>query len=75
MSDFDNNLTFVDISKLQKLKNWKDNQVTLIEIFVDNFEDIDDITQNVDLSVLDFFIDHHNRIVTLHTIDKISELS
>ena len=23
MSDFDNSLTFVDISKLQKLKNWK----------------------------------------------------
>ena len=75
MSDFDNNLTFVDISKLRRLKNWKDNQVTLIEIFVDNFEDIDDITQNVDLSVLDFFIDHHNRIVTLQTIDKISELT
>ena len=55
MSDFDNNLTFVDISKLQILKSWKDNKVSLIEMSVDNFEDIDDITQNVDLSVWNFF--------------------
>ena len=47
MSDFDNNLTFVNISKLQILKKLGDNEVSLIEISVDNFEDIDDITQNM----------------------------
>ncbi len=57
MSDFDNSLTFVDISKLQKLKNWKNNEVSLLELTVDNFEDIDDITQNLQLSVFNFF-DH-----------------
>jgi len=57
MSDFDNSLTIVDISKLQKLKNWKNNEVSLLELTVDNFEDIDDITQNLQLSVFNFF-DH-----------------
>ena len=75
MPDFDNNLTFVDISKLQILKSWEYNKVSLIELSVDNFEDIDDITQNIDLSVWDFFDNYNRRIETLLSTDKISELS
>ena len=75
MPDFDNNLTFVDISKLQTLKSWKNNKVSLIELSVDNFEDIDNVTQNVDLSVWNFFDTYHSRIETLLSKDKISELS
>ena len=63
MSDFDNNLTFVDMSKLQKLKNWKDNEVSLVEIFVDDFGDIDDITQDVYISVLNFYSDYTEKII------------
>ena len=75
MSEFDNNLTFVDISKLRKLKNWRDNQVSLLELSVDNFENIDDITKEVDLSTFSFFAGHQRRIMPLLTTYRLGELS
>ena len=75
MPDFDNNLSFVEMSKLQNLKNWNDNEVSLLELSVENFEDIYDITHEVDLSIWGFFGNHHRRIVTLQTKEKLSELT
>jgi lipoprotein-releasing system permease protein len=41
-SDFDNNLTFVDLKQIQKLNYWNDNTVGTYEISLKNFDDLQD---------------------------------
>lgn len=41
--DFDENIMIADIKQLQKLNKWKPNEVGGFEIFIDNFDEIEQI--------------------------------
>jgi len=55
MSEFDETLTFVNISKLQKVKGWKKEEVSLIELLVSDFNRLDQISKSVSVSVEDYY--------------------
>ena len=45
--DFDDLIMIVDIQHIQKLNNWKNKEVGGFEILIDNFEELDEITNNI----------------------------
>ncbi|HVA98412.1 MAG TPA: FtsX-like permease family protein [Bacteroidia bacterium] len=47
LEDFDKKTVFVDIGEIQKLNFWNKNQIGGFEISVDNFKDVDNITNYV----------------------------
>jgi len=42
MEEFDSKMIFVDLKHIQKLNSWNDNQISGYEIFIDNFDRIDE---------------------------------
>ncbi|WP_320017655.1 FtsX-like permease family protein [Labilibaculum manganireducens] len=47
MEEFDKLFLICDIQHIQKLNDWSDNQVSGYEIFIDNFDDLDLIDQQI----------------------------
>ena len=66
MSEIDNNLCFVNISKLQILKNWKKNEVSLLELSVNDIDRLDDITKDLSLSIYDYYLKNVKNIKDLY---------
>ena len=66
MSEIDNNLCFVNISKLQILKNWKKNEVSLLELSVNDFDKLDDITKELSFSIDDYYLKNVKNIKDLY---------
>ena len=66
MSEIDNNLCFVNISKLQILKNWKKNEISLLELSVNDFDKLDDITKELSLSIDDYYLKNVKNIKDLY---------
>ena len=66
MSEIDNNLCFVNISKLQLLKNWKKNEVSLLELSVNDIDRLDDITKDLSLSIYDYYLKNVKNIKDLY---------
>jgi len=47
LEEFDKIYVFCDIGHIKKLNGWNDDQVSGFEIFIDNFDDLDVMTENV----------------------------
>lgn len=47
LEEFDKIYVFCDIGHIQKLNGWKNDQVSGFEIFIDNFDDLDPMTEAV----------------------------
>ena len=47
LSEFDEKFAIVDIKHLQKLNNWTDNQISGFEILIENFSQLDRMTEDV----------------------------
>ena len=47
MNELDESLAFVSLSKLQKLKKWEENEVSLIEIKVSDFTKVDEVKESL----------------------------
>ena len=50
MNELDESLAFVSLSKLQKLKKWEENEVSLIEIKVSDFTKVDEVKNQLEVS-------------------------
>lgn len=55
MSEFDESMTFVSINKLQKVKSWFEKEVSLIEIHLFDFSDVERVTKYLSVSVEDYY--------------------
>ena len=55
MSEFDESMTFVSINKLQKVKSWSEKEVSLIEIHLFDFSDVEWVTKYLSVSVEDYY--------------------
>ena len=55
MNELDESLSFVSLSKLQKLKKWEENEVSLIEINVSDFTKVDEVKNQLAVSVEDYY--------------------
>jgi len=51
VEEIDKNFVIVDYRHILKLNNWQKNKITGFQIFIDNFNDIDKITQKVNDAV------------------------
>jgi len=47
MNELDESLAFVSLSKLQKLKKWEENELSLIEIKVSDFTKVDEVKESL----------------------------
>jgi lipoprotein-releasing system permease protein len=47
LEDFDKMYVFCDIGHIKKLNGWKDDQVSGFEIFIDDFDRLDEMTEKV----------------------------
>jgi lipoprotein-releasing system permease protein len=47
LEEFDKIYVFCDIGHIRKLNGWKDDQVSGFEIFINNFDHLEDMTQKV----------------------------
>lgn len=45
LEEYDRQFALVDIRKIQQILGWKENQVSGFEVFVDNIDDLDPITE------------------------------
>ena len=45
--DFDDNFAMIDIRHIQKINNWKSNQIGRIEIFINDINNLDNITNKI----------------------------
>jgi lipoprotein-releasing system permease protein len=55
MGEFDNSLTFVSSFTLQKLKKWNENEVSMLEITLHDFDDLDVVSSDLSTSVEDYY--------------------
>ena len=53
MNELDESLAFVSLSKLQKLKKWEENEVSLIEVKVSDFDKVDEVKKQLEFSAED----------------------
>jgi lipoprotein-releasing system permease protein len=47
LAEFDEKFALVDIKHIQKLNNWTDNQISGFEVLINDFNNIDKLTQDV----------------------------
>ena len=47
LEEFDKIYVFCDISHIRRLNGWKDNQVSGFEIFINDFDELENVTQEV----------------------------
>ncbi len=47
LAEFDEKFALVDIKHIQKLNNWTENQISGFEVLIEDFNQIDKLTQNV----------------------------
>jgi lipoprotein-releasing system permease protein len=52
LEEYDKKIAFVDLTIIQELLGWKKNQVAGFEVFVDNFADIEPLTEHIHNEVL-----------------------
>lgn len=55
MSEFDESMTFVNIRKLQKVKSWSEMEVSLLEVQVSDFSDVERVAESLSVSVDDYY--------------------
>lgn len=62
VEEIDKNFVIVDYKHIRKLNNWQKNKITGFEIFTDNFDEIDKITQIVNDAVGYKYSKNHIRL-------------
>ncbi|HCT29909.1 MAG TPA: ABC transporter permease [Bacteroidales bacterium] len=70
MSEFDKVFILGDIRHVQKLNDWKDDQITGFEILVDDFDKIEDLTMQVDDIAGLIFFEDGSRLKVQSIIEK-----
>jgi len=71
LEEYDKFFILADISHIQKLNNWADNQVSGFEIFIDNWDDLDPATALVEQLAGFKFLDDGSRL----KVQNIKQLS
>ena len=70
-ADYDNIFAFCDINLIRRMNGWEDDMVSRVAIFVDNYNDLDELTDELYFSL----IDKKDRLGNIFYIRSIKELS
>lgn len=74
LEEFDKIYVFCDIGQIQRLNDWTNDQVSGFEVFIDDFDRIDEMTYNI-RDVLASFISEEGQIVKAQSIrDKYPQI-
>jgi lipoprotein-releasing system permease protein len=74
LQEFDKTFAMVDISHVQRLSGWSENQVSGLEMMVDDFRDIDRITFEVNEIVSSTFFEDGSRLKVLNIVEKYPQI-
>lgn len=74
MAEFDEIFVLCDLRHIQKLNGWEPNQVSGIEILIDDFKNIDNITYKVDDIVSYHFLNDGTRLRVQSIIEKYPQI-
>lgn len=69
-SDYDKLYIITDISHVQRLNNWSEGQLSSLEIIVDNYSDIDNITSEVYSVIAENNSDIRYRVETIESLSQ-----
>ena len=74
MAEFDKMFVFADMRHIQKLNGWDSDQVTGFEIFINNFNDINNLKYEVEDKVIFTFLEDGSRLMVQSVIDKYPQI-
>ncbi|HYW96828.1 MAG TPA: ABC transporter permease [Bacteroidales bacterium] len=74
LSEFDQTFAIVDIKHIQRLNDWTNNQVSGLELEVDNFNDLTDITWEARASAASFFFDDGSRLKVRNIVERYPQI-
>ena len=74
MAEFDKMFVFADMRHIQKLNGWESDQVTGFEIFINNFNDINNLKYEVEDKVIFTFLEDGSRLMVQSVIDKYPQI-
>ncbi len=74
LQEFDKTFAMVDISHVQRLSGWSENQVSGLEMMVDDFKYIDRITFEVNEIVSSTFFEDGSRLKVLNIVEKYPQI-
>ncbi len=74
LQEFDKTFAMVDISHVQRLSGWSENQVSGLEMMVDDFRNIDRITFEVNEIVSSTFFEDGSRLKVLNIVEKYPQI-
>ena len=74
LEDFDEQFILVDISHIQKLYGWDEDQISGFEILIDDYEKIDDITRMVRDIAGFHFLDDGSRLKVISIIERYPQI-
>lgn len=74
LQEFDETFAIVDIRHIQRLSSWDENQVSGLEMMVDDFNELDRITDEVNEIVSTSFFDDGSRLKVLNIVEKYPQI-
>ncbi len=74
LQEFDQTFALVDIRHIQRLSGWENNQVSGIEMMVNDFKEIDPITSDVNDIVSTSFFGDGSRLKVVNIIEKYPQI-
>jgi lipoprotein-releasing system permease protein len=74
MAEFDKLFVICDLKHIQRLNGWKPTQATGLEILIDNFRRINEITWDVDDIVAFNFLEDGSRLRVVSIIEKYPQI-
>jgi len=74
MAEFDKLFVICDLKHIQKLNGWEPNQVSGIEILIDDFEEINSITNKIDDIVSYHFLNDGTRLRVQSIVEKYPQI-
>ena len=67
LREFDNNIVFTDLVTTQHLNSWKDDQYTGVELLINDFDDLEQVTSHV-AQIMQHTLDRYGATYTTHNI-------
>jgi lipoprotein-releasing system permease protein len=74
MEEFDKMFVFCDLKHIQRLNNWDNNMISGFEITIDNFDNLDDMTDEIRTIVGYDFFENGSKLKVLNIKDKYPQI-
>jgi lipoprotein-releasing system permease protein len=74
LEEFDKIFVFCDIRNIRRLNGWEDNQVSGLEVFIDDFDNLAEITENLAIGVGYRIDENQVRVKVTNIVEKYPQI-